>query len=155
MEAACRFHTAPIGNKINEGSMKLPPSSTPSDMLKMEQRVGIPPLYYRGHGRTFPPSPPRMVRGIIELKQDGAWFLCHLVGFWNEKQGRRRLAQPSPSPAISPASLFPPSPASSLPSSSLLLAHTCRFQCLHPLRRGEAAIVACWQQQDGAGRCCR
>ena len=56
IEMACRFHTAPVGNEKNEGSMKLPPLSTSLDMLKIKQQMSSPQLHYQGHGRKFPPA---------------------------------------------------------------------------------------------------
>ena len=62
----------------------------------------------------------------------------------NEKRGKEE-AMPPPSLAISPASSFPiPLPPRSIsfpPRSSSLPPH--RFWHLHPLRRGEAAVVTC------------
>jgi hypothetical protein len=73
--------------KRNGGSMKLPPLSTLSDMLKMEWWVGIPLLHYRCCGRKIPPKWWERI-----IKQSSVKTICCLVGLWNKKKGRRRHA---------------------------------------------------------------
>jgi len=51
--------------------------------------------------------------GVIELERGSAWSLHRLIGLWNKKKGRRRHAQPPPSPDVSPCLFVPHSLASS------------------------------------------
>ena len=74
------------------------------------------------------------------------WYVVVTLGF-GTKKGKEGARTAPPSPPISPASLFPPSLAFSLPVLSFSLSSHW-FQCSHPLRRGGAAVVT-WQRRLG------
>ena len=95
---------APFKKKRKGGSLKLPLPSMLVNSLKWSGRWVSHCSVVNAAGEK---SPPQMPGGITEHKQDGTWFSCCLIGFWYEKQGRRGLEQPPPSPTISPASSSP------------------------------------------------
>ena len=130
------MHAAPVRNGKKWGQHTLPPFET---KRKETGAANVAPVRKekKRHGGSA-----RCPRSKRNKKKRGQQVLPPFE-IKNEKRGKEEAMPPSL--AVSPASSFPiPLPPRSIacpPRSSSIPPR--RFRCLHPSRRGEAAVVTC------------